>query len=353
MTHFVPRTLATALLVGTVLCGARPAAAQLADVFLKNGLKLRGDVTTVDDTVVVKNTAGEMRVPRADVERIVPVESASQPTAAPTPVTLPATRETATQPATRAELPPALPLSDEDIQRLKIGELRLDGPPENLRVRFARKGKQRDLSAEVLDELRQRPDFRPEWEEVLLRGSPSEKLQLIVRTTDAEHVDRIAIENDPAVFATFRRRVLPLVDRGCARSGCHAGHAARVFRFPTGSPSSDTYVYTTFVLLDQMKTADGPLLDRDDPEGSVLLRYMLPQKGDETGHPPVSHGPAFQAAIRDRDDRLYATVLDWINGLRMPHPDYGLTYKNPYAGQPATQPEGEPEEPGQPPGAPP
>jgi hypothetical protein len=345
------RIVVPALVVASALCAARLASAELADVYLKSGLKLRGEVSTVDDTVVVKNAAGEMRVPRADVERIVPVGvPSSRATTAPAPApTAPTTPESATQPAAAAELPPAPPLSDEDIQRLKIGELRLDGPPENVRVRFLRKGKQRDLPTEVLDELRERPDYRPEWEETLLHGQPSEKLRLIVRTTDAEHADRIVIENDPEEFAAFRRRVLPLVERSCARSGCHGGHTARIFRFPAGSPTSDTYAYTSFVLLDQMETEDGPLLNRDNPESSQLLEYMLPQKAGEKGHPPVTHGPSFQAVIRDRDDRLYTTVLDWINALRMPHPAYGLAYKNPYAGQPTGQRAGEPEEPGGPP----
>ena len=333
------RIVVSALVVAGALCAARLASAELADVYLKSGLKLRGEVTTVDDTVIVKNAAGEVRVPRADVERIVPVEApASQATTAPV-------AESATQPAAAVELPPAPPLSDEDIQRLKIAELRLDGALENVRVRFVRKGKQRDLPADVLDELRPRPDFRPDWEETLLHGQPSEKLRLIVRTTGAEHVGRIVIENDPEVFATFRRRVLPLVERSCVRSGCHGGHTARVFRFPGGSPTSDTYAYTSFVLLDQMETEDGPLLNRDNPEASRLLDYMLPQKADERGHPPVSRGPPFQAVIRDRDDRLYTTVLNWINALRMPHPDYGLAYKDPYAGPSAVEREGEPEEP--------
>jgi hypothetical protein len=344
MKRLAQRIAMVGLVVAGGLCAAGLASAQLADVFLKSGLKLRGDVTTVDNTVVIKNAAGELRLPREDVERIEPVEEpVGRATTTPAvPASQPAGSEPATQPAAPPELPPAPPLSDEDIQRLKLAELRLDGPPENVRVRFLRKGKQRDLAAEVLDELRQRPDYRPEWEETLLHGQPSQKLRLIVRTTDAEHVDRIVIENDPEVFATFRRRVLPLVERGCARSGCHGGRSARVFRFPSGSPTSDTYAYTSFVLLDQMETADGPVLDRDDPEASRLLDYMLPPKADEKAHPAVSHGPPFQAVLRDRGDRLYTTVLDWISALRMPHPTYGLAYKNPYAGQVTDQGVGEP-----------
>jgi hypothetical protein len=341
------KTFGIVVLGAAALCVAQLPAAHLADVYLKSGIKLRGEVTTTDDAVIVKNAAGQMRLPRGDVERIVPVDAASRPaTSQPAAPTSAASHPTPPSPPTaRPELAPAPPLPDEDIQRLKIAELRLAGRAESVRVRFLRKGKQRDLPAQVLEELQERPDHRPEWEEVLARGQPQEKLQLIARETDAEHVDRIVIENDPEVFATFRRRVLPLVDRSCARSGCHGGHTARVFRFPAGSPSSDTYVYTTFVLLDQMETKHGPLLDRENPEGSLLLYYLLPPKADEKGHPPVGRGPTFLAVIRDRDDRSYGVVLDWIHMLRVPHPAYGLTHENPYAGQPATLPKTQAEEP--------
>lgn len=344
------RTVSVIAWVVAAVAMAPRAAADLADVYLKNGLTLRGDVSLTDTEVILRNAAGQVRLSRAEVDRIVPVPTlASQP--ATTPTTLPAPAA-ATPPGSQtpvaagglgaeaggagpgaAELPPPPPLSDADIQRLRLGELRLDGPAEVVRVRFLRKARQRDLPLEVLDVLRRRADFRPAWEDVLTRGLPHEKLQLIIRLTGTEHAERIAVDSDPAVFDAFRRRVLPLVNRGCARSGCHGGKGAREFRFPVGSSSSDTYAYTAFVLLDQMQTAYGPLVNRANPEESVLLTYMLPPETTDRGHPPVGRGPAFKPVVRGRDDRLYAAVLDWIDQLAVPRPDYGLVYENPYPGR--------------------
>lgn len=330
------------------------AVAELADVYLKSGLTLRGDVTTTEDEVIVRNAAGEVRLAREDVERIVPVK---QPATRPStqPATSPSTQPTTTpaQPGAavegegdageevpgedakkpdRAELPPAPRVSDRDIQRLRMQELLLDGPAELVRVRFIKKGKQRDLASEVLEELKQRTDYRPAWGETLTRGQPHEKLQLILRETGLKYADRIEILSDPEVFTTYRRRVLPLVNRSCARSGCHGGKTARLFRFPTGSTTSETYAYTSFILLDQMETSQGPLLDRSHPESSLLLSYMLPQDGTERAHPDVGRGPNFKPVIRTREDSQYTALVDWIAFLVMPHPDYGLEYKNPYAG---------------------
>ena len=346
MNGFNRRTLVFLLAGGAVLGSVVVSVAELAEVYLKNGLKLRGDVTTVGDEVVLRNAAGELRLPVADVERVVPVRPTSAPAATqpatapsrPTPAggdAAPASEPTADRGAPAEEpepeaLPPAPVLSERDIQRLKMLELTLDGPAEVVRVRFKRKGRRADLPEQVLEELRRRPDFEPEWEQVLRRGRAYEKLQLILRETGMKYADRIEIQSDPEVFARYRRRMLPLINRTCGRSGCHFGKTARAFRFPLGSMSSDAHAYTTFVLLDQMETRHGPLIDRTVPNESVLLGYMLPQEQNEQPHPEVGRGPPFKPALRSAEDELYTEVLDWLNYLIVPPPDYGLEYENPY-----------------------
>lgn len=320
-----------------LLLSGAAAQAELADVHLHDGLRLRGEVTRDGDTVILTNAAGELRLNVAEVERVIPVE--------PTPAEAEdaATEDVAEEEheeAGAAELPgrdgqlmPAPPLSKEDIQKLRLHELFLTGPAERVQVEFERHGREQDLSMRVLEELKKRDDFRESWEQTLTRGQPHERLQLILRETGMKYADRIKIRSDPAVFAAFRRRVLPLVHRGCARSGCHAGTAARLFRFPLGSRNSETYAYTTFVLLDQMESRHGRLIDRDVPEDSVLVRYMLPPDSIENGHPDPGRGPSFKPMVRSRTDPNYALVVEWVQSLVVPHPDYNLDYENPYAGR--------------------
>ncbi|MEW6253015.1 MAG: hypothetical protein AB1716_20445 [Planctomycetota bacterium] len=354
------RRVAAGIVGAALLWGAAHVAADLADVYLKSGLVLRGEISTEQDEIVVRNAAGELRLPRAEVERIVPVatQPASGPAetaaAPPAPQSRPATaavmQPAVTQPAIAEpskpedasdepplegpELPTAPLLAELDIQRLKMLELRLDGPAEPVRVRFKRRPRQRELALEVLESARRRSDFRPEFAEVLQRGLPHEKLQVIVRLTGAKHADRVVIEGDPAVFEGFRRRVLPLVNRSCGRAGCHAGRSAQVFRFPQGFSSNEAYAYTAFVLLDQMETEHGPVLERDSPEESVLLNYFLPAHRNPRPHPAVRRGRAFTPVVYSPDERLYQNVLSWVSTLRTPRPAYGLEYKNPYAGRP-------------------
>jgi hypothetical protein len=348
------RCCAAALLVALLL--PLVAMGEVADVYLKSGLRLRGEIEQTATEIIIHNQLGTCRVLHSDVVRIVPVPGAvvtTAPATAPaeTPDTSPTTQPAAdvepsapagtgsetAAPASapaegeRVELEPAPRITDADIYRLRMHELTLDGPAEDVRVRFVRKPGQQDLTEEVLERLRLRTDFQPRWEEILTDGEDAEQLQLILRETGFEYADRIAIESDPRAFHIFRRRVLPLVAKSCARSGCHSGTRAHLVRFPVGSTRDEEYAYTAFVLLDEWRSAHGPLIDRDSPDNSVLLDYLLPQELTERPHPTIERGPPYRAVVRDRTDPAYDAVRDWINYLIVPRPDYGLAYENPYA----------------------
>lgn len=307
-----------------VLLSGAPALAELADVRLRSGVWLRGDVYQSEEGIRLRNRLGEVFIAAEQVVDIIPVTAPAGDGEAADAPTAPGDED--------EELSPAPFLSERDMNRLKLGELTLDGPAEKVRPRFLRGPRQEELPREVLEVLRKRPDFDPRWETTLLRGQPDEKLQLIVRQTGMEHADRMDVRGDPRAYEMFERNVLKLVDKSCARSGCHAGTGARVFRFPIGSARNDKYVYTSFILLDQMETQYGPLIDRMNPEASTLVFYMLPRENNPRPHPQTEKGPAFRAVLRDHNDANYRAVVDWINYLLVPRPDYGLEYENPYRG---------------------
>jgi len=238
------------------------------------------------------------------------------------------------QPASSGGLPSPPLLSALDIQRLKMQELRLDGPPEEVRVQFATGRDRRELPRELLRELAARPDYQSRWGQILLEGRPAEMVQLIVAKTGTRYAGRINIVSDPEVFATFRTQVLPLVIRGCARSGCHGGPRAQIFRLPSNADRNEEAAYTTFVILESMQTRHGPLINRDDPETSVLLSYMLPPESNLQPHPPVGKGRRFEPVLRTRRTAAYQKVLEWIDSLRTPHAGYGLDYVVPFQVRP-------------------
>lgn len=397
-------------LVVLLLIGTGPTQADLADLYLKDGTRLRGDVTETETEVILRNAAGETRFPRSVVEKIEYITAprsvdeeyrerarALQPTDLDghfalaewardrkrydlvrrqckyilaldpehknarllleeaetrlTELNRPQDEEPPGPDRTPARPPgiaaPAL-LGERDINRLRLYELRLDGRPEEIPVRFLKARGQPDLETLVRAEIEKLPDADPDWQRTLERGRPHEKLQLIVRHTGVKFADRIEVRGDPEVFQLFRRRILPLVLKGCARSGCHSGATSQAFRFPGGSQSSDGFAYTTFLLLDQTHTSSGPLIRRDLPEQSALLGYLLPATHTDKPHPPVK-GARLNPPLRGRRDPDYEALLEWIGRLRVPHPTYELEYDFPdwfkpvprSAPQPESAPAGE------------
>lgn len=376
------------LVLGAFACaGLSNANADLANVFLKDGTPLRGDVAFSGDELVIRNAAGEMRYPRAEVERVewlTPAATleadynrrlatladtdldghlslaewageqsrsdwmsdlarhvlAMDPThpralelleAAQTLVaasTAGAQSQPTTSQSAAGRFPPPPLLSDRDIQRLRLHEVRRTGAAEDVRVRFLRKPGETELERVVRGEIEDMPGADPQWDRILANGKPHEKLQVILAATDLEYADRIEVRSDPGVFLQFRRRVLPLLARGCARSGCHGSEAGATFRFPLGAMTGESVAYTSFALLDRAQTASGPLIDRDDPRRSILLQCMLPESDSQHPHPPVP-GQRIVPPLRGVRDRNYEVVLEWIKSLRTPHPEYALDYQFP------------------------
>ncbi len=255
-------------------------------------------------------------------------------------VEAPRDEEAADTPGGREPLPL---LSAHDVQRLRLGELATEGGGEDVRVKFTAKRGQPEILKQFVKEMAGRDGYDASWERAFGRLKPHEQLREMVSASRsgvearfdlARYTDQIEVLDDPAVFATFRKKVMPIVVQGCGRSGCHNSTATTDFRLPGGSRSGEPFAYTLFAVLDATATAYGPLLNRERPESSVLLSYMLPIEGNNKPHPEPKRGK-FNAAIPGIRARNYEVVVDWINSLRSPRPEYGLEYEFPFA---TTQP---------------
>ncbi len=226
-----------------------------------------------------------------------------------------------------AHLPKAPWLTVADINRIRLGEYGLDGKPEPVKVTFAAKPVQPRFEDLVRDAVDQGRLIDPGWERVLRNGTDVERLQLILSATDLSQASRISIKSDPRLFRDFQRYISPLINAGCARSGCHGGPSANVFRLPTTGRRSTKFLYTTFYLLDQIETPNGRLINRGLPDRSLLAQYMLPPEVADIDHPPTPGG--YRALIPDTKDRRYQQIVAWISRLRTPRPDYGIQYAAP------------------------
>ncbi len=297
---------------------------RLADVYLHDGTRLRGLVTLNENELALQNAAGVLRLARDQVERVEWAEDtgAAPHSSDPAADSSEAARDVDTPTTQPGALAAPVLLNERQINRLKLAELPSSGPPERVRVRFVKSAAEPDLEQLVLAELAGKPEL-DDARRVFKTAEPHEKVQFVLRATGLKFADRMEIRGDPASFAQFRREVLPLVLRGCARSGCHSGSNSEAFRLPNGPTDSEAFAYTTFAVLDATAARQGPLIDRDAPARSTLLAYLLPPSDDVPPHPPTIRGRV-TPMLRGVSDPRAAALRTWIESLRRPRPDYGL-----------------------------
>jgi len=247
-------------------------------------------------------------------------------------------------------------LTDAEIKRLRYMELRA------LRVGrieadTARVQVPRSVIDEFMKEMEGREGFRgDEDRRGFLRQSQEKKLAEIALRSEAlphkgaKYIDRIEIRTDPDVFQDFRHKVMPHVLRGCASTACHGGarSAATGLRLFDDPKKTTESAYTNFLLLDEIKIGNYHMIDRDYPERSLLLTWMLPPDQTEV---KVRHpGDAkIKPQFLNTRNTTYQTIKTWIEELRHPHPEYGVRlHPAPPATQPAEAPETQEPPPGEP-----
>ncbi len=229
-------------------------------------------------------------------------------------------------------------LTDQEINRLRFMELRamrgLRGV-DRVTVKVPS-----DTVDEFLLEMTGHRDFRGDQaRKNFLRQTPPQKLHTIAHYRGAEFADKVRILTDPEIFLEFRRHVMPQVIRGCATSGCHvstngSAYGFKLFHDPKRTPGT---TYANFLILNEFMMDGRRMIDRNDPEKSLLATMMLPdsQVQSEFRHPGDEDiRPLFQSPRHPR----YRRILDWIGSLKIPQEDYGVHLLPPRLREPTTQP---------------
>lgn len=217
------------------------------------------------------------------------------------------------------------PLTPEQISRIRYMELRgmrtSSREPDRVTVKISK-----DVIDEFLLSMEGHEDFRnrrakPEF----LKMTPPQKLHVITRYRGAEYADKVRIQSDPEIFVEFRKNVLPVVLRSCATSGCHTttNRDVKGFAFINDPKRTDQAVYSNFVIMNDIQVRKRRLIDRSQPDNSLLLTFMLPKNEvrPEFRHPGDVE---FQPAFRSRKHPRYLRLLNWIESLKHPAEDYGV-----------------------------
>jgi hypothetical protein len=173
----------------------------------------------------------------------------------------------------------------------------------------------------------------------LNKMSPIEQAFLILDKGTGAMKRSVKILSDPPVIAQYRHEVQRTVLTGCATSKCHGGSEAGRFRlFPQAD--SDPATYTNFIILQQY-SANVPgqhglslMIDRQTPQSSLLLQYMLPPGIADTPHPEAK---GYHGIVRGPTEMRFGQVLSWIrDGLNPVAPDYSrIDLSRPPTTQPA------------------
>jgi hypothetical protein len=269
---------------------------------------------------------------------IVPIV-APGPAASAQPTTRPAVRRPPMPPPPQDEeeapAPPRLrKLTEQEIWRIRFLELRGNRqgakvPPESISVKVEKK--QADEFLTLLegspkpwmpeDSSATDAQARAEFHKL----TAAQKAHYIAAERGPAFADKIHIMTDPEVFKEFRSKVMPIVLRGCATTGCHGptgSEEAKFHLYRDPKKAADT-TYANFVILNDLSVGGGPIINRGQPSSSLLLMYMLPTKDvrPELRHPgKVEFKPVFQ----NRASLDYKRLENWIGSLKHPADDYGV-----------------------------
>ncbi len=147
---------------------------------------------------------------------------------------------------------------------------------------------------------------------------------LEVLPVDSPLLNDIRVTRDPEFIIQFERTVWPLVKNILPGAFSKEGHAGlRLIGVQTRDPR---LIYSNFVLLDGYTKGRWRMIDRGDPQKSLLLNWGLPRDLTKIKNPQENYTPVFKS----RDDAQYKRVFQWISNLETPHPKYNLKYKPPY-----------------------
>jgi hypothetical protein len=148
----------------------------------------------------------------------------------------------------------------------------------------------------------------------------------IRQSRERKYMEQVSLTTDPATFIAYRNNVQTFVLQNCASAECHSDRGqSGNFRLinPATSPEQQ---YTNFFILAQYANADGKMIDRVNPEKSLLLQYALPWANAAAKHPKVDVRKFSGLA----DSRI-RTVMGWISTLAFPKPNYYIDYNVPGA----------------------
>lgn len=218
-----------------------------------------------------------------------------------------------------------------DIQRVRLAELFSD--ENQLPIEFRNNVAKRFLDSKSGKDIAADPKALLRFQATPLGAKAVQMRDAVEGESDADDIKKdIVIKGDPRVVAKMRLTIWPLVASRCGSRECHGGAKLNgsvrlANRGDMGTPGA----YANFILLEGTVVSHGDrLIDRNEPDRSLLLQYGLPNdvpaKEGQLRHPKAK---GWTPLYKNDRDPSYRTVLAWISSLRRDRPAMALEYAAP------------------------
>lgn len=205
-------------------------------------------------------------------------------------------------------------LSDEQINLIKVWELPPNFAKERMMVIVPR-----DTMQQVIEKYSDNPALpkgRADRQK-LLRSPGYEQLELMFRLRAREYYKDVIVRQEPPVLMTYRqqlnaRYVLPYFLQYFGK-----GQIPGLVLID-GRTEQD--IYTNFFILQDFFYGGQAMINRLEPEKSLLLQWGLERSEADFPAPDV---PGWQPRFRTKNDPNFKRYLDWIDALNK-NPDYRI-----------------------------
>ena len=217
-------------------------------------------------------------------------------------------------------------LSEEQVDLIRVYEVDLDATPKP-RVTVPR-----DVRMKLLSEYADRDEVpKGTRDQARFLSEPGWKvLELIFAVGAKQYYPQVSVADDSEAMRTFRVTVHQrYVLSYCGTVDCHGGPQAGDFFVFRARPNDVQTVYTNFYILHRYQNRDGLMLDRSNPERSLLLQYGLPVAQASTPHPGPDLARGWRHRLPTPAHNRAQLLTAWIQSLWTPAPNYGINYTPP------------------------
>lgn len=208
-------------------------------------------------------------------------------------------------------------LSPGQINLIKVYEIDLDAKP---RV---------SIPAETIDSFFQKySDHRdvprgPRERSAFKRQPGYEQLATFFQVQARDLYDQVEVRQEPDPLMMFRRVVNPNYVARYFAPMFAQGQIQGLHLFNQRT-DDEAEAYTNFYLLTEFFYDGKPLIDRVNPDQSLLLQWGLTRESARSPAPDVE---GWRPAFRSIDDAEFRRYAEWIGSLYTPEPDYGIVYR--------------------------